>query len=636
MKRQFSLLIIFFLAVSTSVWGQKTIKDIQSFNSIHDHLRVFDPSATQIGGYLGTKISLVIERRIKAEEPSYLVEPFRHKEETRLWQTEFWGKWMLSAAAAYNYTHDSGIMSLMEKGVKELLGTQMPDGYIGNYSDSAQLKQWDIWGQKYTMLGLLAYYDITGDRSALDGAARMADHLMTLVGPGKADIVKTGNYRGMPSSSVLEPIVYLYRHTGNKRYLEFAEYIVSQWETPGGPKLISKALEGVPVAERYPHPEVWWSYENGQKAYEMMSCYDGLLDLYRITGNPDYINAVRMTVSNIIKDEINIAGSGTAFECFYKGAEYQTRPTYHTMETCVTMTWMKLCFNLLKLTGDPLYADQIEKSAYNAMLASLKDDGSEIAKYSPLGGVRHEGEKQCGMDINCCVANGPRAFVMLPSFAVMGFDNDLCINLYGTLKSGITTGGGHRVIVSQESDYPVTGREVINIDPSEAVVFPLALRIPAWSTLTRISVNDSVITEITPGEYKTIRRRWKRGDSIVLELDLRGRLYQQDGQQALLHGPVVLARDTRFNDGALSEAAVVQSKGEELILAPDPDRPSGVWMAFTCPVVLGTDLEGPGGKPRAVHFCDFASAGNTWGEDSRYAVWLPRTLNAMGTDYKGY
>ena len=91
-----------------------------------------------------------------------------------------------------------------------------------------------------------------------------------------------------------------------------------------------------------------------------------------------------MAVNNIIENEINIAGSGTAFECLYNGAKYQTEPAYHTMETCVTMTWMKLCFNLLRITGNPKYADQIEKSTYNALMASMKYDGSQIAKYSPL------------------------------------------------------------------------------------------------------------------------------------------------------------------------------------------------------------------------------------------------------------
>ncbi len=180
-------------------------------------------------------------------------------------------------------------------------------------------------------------------KHALASAKKLADHLLTQVGPGKADIVKTGNYRGMPSSSILEPMVYLYLRTGDKRYLDFAKYIVAQWETTDGPKLISAALTGLPVSERFPHPSTWWSYENGQKAYEMMSCYDGLIELYRITGKQDYLNAVEKSVMDIIEKEINIAGSGSAFECWYHGSEYQTEPDlsyygdlcYHDLDEAV-------------------------------------------------------------------------------------------------------------------------------------------------------------------------------------------------------------------------------------------------------------------------------------------------------------
>ncbi len=132
---------------------------------------------------------------------------------------------------------------------------KLPTEYIGNYSKEAQLQHWDVWGRKYTMLGLLAYYDISEDNKALLAARKLADHLLTQVGPEKVDIVKTGNYRGMPSSSILEPMVLLYKHTGEARYLDFAKYIAAQWETPDGPQLISKALDGLNVAERFPFPE---------------------------------------------------------------------------------------------------------------------------------------------------------------------------------------------------------------------------------------------------------------------------------------------------------------------------------------------------------------------------------------------
>ena len=129
------------------------------------------------------------------------------------------------------------------------MATQLEDGYIGNYKPEAQLDYWDVWGQKYTLLGLQSYFDLTGDKKALEGACRLADRLMTQI-PAKKEIEAAGFYQGLPAISILEPFVYLYQHTQNEKYLDFARYIVSRMEAPEGPKLITKALNGVPVAER--------------------------------------------------------------------------------------------------------------------------------------------------------------------------------------------------------------------------------------------------------------------------------------------------------------------------------------------------------------------------------------------------
>lgn len=125
-------------------------------------------------------------------------------------------------------------MAKITRGVQAILATQSPDGYIGNYAPDAQLGGWDVWGRKYTMLGLLAYYDLTGDKKSLEGAVKLADHLLTQI-PAQKSIVRAGYYRGMPPSSVLVPMVMLYNRTMDSRYLDFAKYIVSEWETPDGP-----------------------------------------------------------------------------------------------------------------------------------------------------------------------------------------------------------------------------------------------------------------------------------------------------------------------------------------------------------------------------------------------------------------
>jgi hypothetical protein len=634
MKKLFIAYLFFY--TNSILPGQIPGTKPEPVNIVSDKIYSYSPNSIKIEGYLGEKINLVIEKRIKSQDFDQLVEPFRHKNESHLWQSEFWGKWILSAIASYEYNHDPEMLTIVQKAVKELLLTQMPSGYIGNYTDSAQLQEWDIWGRKYTLLGLLAYYELTGDKKALEGSCRLADNLLSQVGPGKVNIVQTGNYRGMPSSSILEPMVYLYRRTGEIKYFDFAKYIVAQWEKPDGPKLISSALAGIPVSERFPHPSVWWSYENGQKAYEMMSCYEGLLELYRITGESMYLKAVEMAVRNIIESEINIAGSGTAFECFYNGAKYQTESTYHTMETCVTMTWMKLCFNLLKLTENPMYADQIEKSTYNALMASVKGDGSQIAKYSPLGGIRHAGEEQCGMHINCCSANGPRAFMMLPRFAVMGAKNEIIINMYGQSESVIPINQNNTVNINQISNYPVSDNVELTINPEMPESFTIAFRIPSWSENTSISVNGIEISGITAGTYKKITRIWYKSDKVIMKLDLKGRLMTLNGYQAIVRGPVVLARDTRFGDGFIYESAVVKDKNGKVDLIPSRQKPADIWMSFTAPMIPGTNLEGDFSNPLQINFCDFASAGNTWGEDSRYIMWIPKTLNVMNADYKSY
>jgi DUF1680 family protein len=121
------------------------------------------------------------------------------------------------------------------------------------------------------------------------------------------------------------------------------------------------------VGKRFPPAANWWSWNNGEKAYEMMSCYDGMLELYRVTGNPRYLKAVEASARSIAETEITVAGSASAVECWYEGGQNQVRPSLLAMETCVTQTWMKLCHKLLAITGNPVYADYMETLYYQCL-----------------------------------------------------------------------------------------------------------------------------------------------------------------------------------------------------------------------------------------------------------------------------
>jgi len=595
-----------------------------------------DSTQIKINGYIGEKIHQVIEKRVLGQDVDMLVGPFKYKNETWCWQSEFWGKWMLSAVAAYKYKPSIALLEKMDYAVEGLLATQLKNGYIGNYGPERQLTAWDIWGRKYSMLGLIRYYEITGKKNALKGAVKVAEHLMSQIGPGKEDITYTGFYHGMASSSVLEPIIYLYQHTKKEEFFDFATYVVKQWETQGGPKLVSKALSNVSVKDRFPPPEKWWSWENGQKAYEMMSCYEGLLEYYKITKNQKYLEAIVKTVDNIIETEINIAGSGSAVECWYGGKEKQTKAAYHTMETCVTMTWLKLCNALLDITQDVKYADQIEKTLYNALLASVKEDASDITKYSPLMGIKSMGEDQCKLPIHCCNANGPRGFTLVPDFAVKRIGQAVSINYLGAFDASLTLENGEILQLNQKTQYPEKGSITLKIEPSSDVNVAFNLRIPQWNSKSSIKVNGESIDNIISGEYLKIERIWKKGDIIQIELEMEAKLHELNGYQAVTWGPLTLARDARFHDGDVSESITVEHEDKKIEITPLSSIPKHIWLGFSIPCLVGTNLESGGKVPKDIKFCDFASAGNTWTEESRYRVWIEKTLNVMNMKYESY
>jgi DUF1680 family protein len=305
------------------------------------------------------------------------------------------------------------------------------------------------------------------------------------------------------------------------------------------------------------------------------------------------------------------------------------------METCVTVTWMKLCRTLLALTGNPVYADHIEATACNALSAAMKDDASQIVMYSPLDGLRDPGHGQCGMHINCCNANGPRGFALLPQVAVMRSDREIIMNLYTNLSAEVVLDKKRKVSLNQQTRYPEDGTVILRVDVDRPEAFVMALRIPAWSGENSVSVNGEALEGVTPGEYYRINRTWKKGDVIRLRMDVRARVVRQDGSAAIVKGPVVLSRDSRFSDGFVDEFARILDKDGYVELTPVAHKPENVWMAFTAPLALGT-FDAEGAHPKQVHFCDFASAGNTWDDMLRYRVWIPEPMNVMQTIYKPY
>lgn len=623
MKRKTIFFISAVLTLSQSICAQHKVKP-----AVNDALSRAE--TMHITNFVGTRLDAAYQNGILARDVETLIRPFTQHDEHSCWQSEFWGKWFTSAVLAYQYKPTPELSRILKKAVDGLIATQTKEGYIGNYAPESRLDAWDIWGRKYCMLGLIAYYDLTKDKKALNAAAKEADYLIGELGEKKIPIVKLGNHRGMAASSVLEPACQLYVRTGNKKYLDFAEEIVRQWETPEGPQLISKA--DVPVEKRFPKPAAseWYSWKQGQKAYEMMSCYEGLLELYRITGDETYKKAVEETWQSILDTEINIAGSGAAMEAWFSGKGIQQIPIAHYQETCVTVTWIKLSQQLLRLTGEPKYADAVEQAFYNALLGAMRPDGSDWAKYTPLSGQRLQGSEQCQMGMNCCVASGPRGLFAVPQHAAMENAKGATVNLYFPGDYQLKSPLGKHVTLKQSTDYPISGKVEVEVFPENEEHMTLSFRIPQWSAATKVFVNGNEVQGAMAGTYLTIDRQWKESDKVTLEFDMRGKIHTIGNTPAcfaITRGPVVLTRDERLPGPSL-EAVIEPLKNKEgfIELKPATQHENGIWMVFSAKFLPEAYTE-YGANAVDVQFCDYASAGNTNSSFPFFKVWMPQLFD---------
>lgn len=626
------LLFLFAYTVSViSVDGQNSAGTNRL--KVNDKLAPAPYGSLHIGGYVGEKMDLCINNRVMAHDIERLVAPFQLRNDEHWgFRCEFWGKWFTSAMLGYGYSPTCEHHDVIEKAMKELIRTQSQDGYIGTYPVEHHLKDWDIWGRKYVLLGLIAYYDQIKDESILDVAERVADHLIMEAGPESGvNLAETGwiGWKGLASSSVLEPIALLYQRTGKQKYLDFGEYIIRLWDspnklTPTGIRLVREALNQTPL----------WKMSGAPKAYEMMSCFEGLCEMYRITGNRNYLNASRLLVESVIRDEIMLVGSGSIAEIWCNGKMRQHDPMYQGLETCVTVTWMKFLYQMLRLSGDSIYADQLEISLYNALMASQTPKGEWWSYYTGLMGERVPSHQQFGdVGMSCCVANGPRGMLLTPSWAVMLSSVGIAINLYAPMKAELQTPRQQSFMLDMTTAYPLDGETVITVIIPKKEKFSIDLRIPAWSKKTVIKVNGEIFDKkVLSGSYAVIEREWSDKDRIEISFDMKSYVVDAPSgvpDAAIQRGPIVLAFDSRlvpFRHGVEAPPMYRYSfmKNEDnsidvsLVSTPPVKE---IWMTFQVPLL------DEAGERHELPMCDYASAGNSWKEGNLFRVWIPQPFD---------
>jgi len=184
--------------------------------------------------------------------------------------------------------------------------------------------------------------------------------------------------------------------------------------------------------------------------------------------------------------------------------------------------------------------DLIERTLFNALFASQSPDGRRLRYFAPLEGSRAYWKT----DTYCCPCNFRRIIAELPLMVFYRAQDGLAVNLYTPAQAKLKVGPGVTLAVRQETGFPNTGTVRLVLDPAAPVTFPLKLRIPTWAAGATASINgEAVRGELKPGAFFELRREWKAGDQVVLELPLQWRLVKgrqrQAGRVAVMRGPQV-------------------------------------------------------------------------------------------------
>lgn len=601
------------------------------------------PGSIHPAGYVGEAVDYVMREQILKNDWTFHVDQFRYHTDSQAWRGEFWGKMMKGACLGYTYSQDEELYRALESTVRDLLSTQDEQGRITTYSLQEEFKGWDMWGRKYVMVGLETFYDICKDealkREIIATLRRHADNIMSKVGPaseGKTPInLSAGDWQGMPASSILEPMVQLYVMTGEGKYLGFSSYIVDEGGAAAA-NVFQMAYEN--ILSPYQYIKDW------AKAYEMTACFVGLADYAMVTGSEKWKTAVVNYYKKVAEQEITIAGSGggdgpsynvrgMAGEQWNNMAREQTNPNIrHMQETCVTAYWIVLGEKVLQMTDDSTVMDQIERSLYNALLGALRGKDVPAVEwtaseflwdyFSLLSGTRNNngGGAQPGLN-SCCPANGHTALLLCAWLQVTGGGDGPTVNLYHPGSFTAETPSGKAVTLQIDTAYPAQGDVAVKVSPAGEETFSIRLRIPSWSASTQVLVNGQAAGNVTPGQYLTIRRAWRAGDKVEIRLDMATHIVQSpQGEasgagefQALIRGPILLARDARFQEGSVFAGRVFKQDADgNALVTPSNTGLFENHMEFEVQTQTGH-----------IHVTDYASAGSTWDSRSEYAAWLP-------------
>ncbi|WP_211368309.1 glycoside hydrolase family 127 protein [Pseudoxanthomonas gei] len=442
------------------------------------------------------------------------------------WYGEHAGKWLVATAKSAARTGDPQLIANLLRVTDYLVAVQDTDGYLGTYAadhrfmrrqppkpgtwDGApSVRTWDIWTHSYLVLGLLEVHRHFPKAAYLEAARRIGDLCWHTLGEGGIDICELGNHHGMSATVLMDAAVDLYFATGEPRYLALSQRVLQQADANPDLALLRRALEGVDASE----------IATG-KAYQLAWNLVGLAKLHKATGDASYRQAVENLWQSIRDHHLSLGGGP------WGGVGHRSREVFNPagvfspqayVETCSVLAWIQLNRELLAISGEARYAEEIERTAYNDLLGAMAPNGEDWCYYSFPNGRRVHTTYW-----RCCKSSGAMAIEELPAIAyTQSAQGHIAVNLLGPGSAAFDHPAAGSLKLTQATRFPFDGAITLAVQAERRARFVLSVRVPQWAQGATLAINGVAHHgAVTAGQYAVIEREWSHGDQVTLDLPM--------------------------------------------------------------------------------------------------------------------
>ena len=496
-----------------------------------------------------------------ALEPDRLLAPYLHEAGLEP-EAKYYGNWESSGVAGHTAGHYLSALSTMiasgadtPKGelrrrldymVSKLARCQKAsgDGYVGGVPGSRELwksvaagqveavnRKWVPWYNLHkTFAGLRDAYLFAGNTNARAILIQFGDWCDKITS-GLSD-EQMQRMLGQEHGGMNEVLADIYAITGDPKYLH--------------------------LARRFSHQAVLGPLEHhedrltGLHANTQIPKVVGLERIATLAGDLEADSGARFFWENVTGKRSVAFGGNSVSEHFNAptnfGGMLESR---EGPETCNTYNMLRLTEQLFASQPSAEYADYYERALYNHILASINTKQPGYVYFTPIRPEHYRVYSQPDKCFWCCVGTGMENPGKYGEFIYAKTTNGLYVNLFIASEVTVTNLG---LTLRQETRFPDEPRTRLTVKLKHAAEFTLYLRHPGWVAAGEFAVKvngKSVALVSTPSSYTEIRREWRNGDRVEIELPMRTTVERlPDGSDwvAILRGPIVLASPDGTNN----------------------------------------------------------------------------------------